>query len=339
MTSFAGVIFVLDGSSVRLRASKRADLARGRMEQQATRKRDLDRAKRLANRRNETINRNVVVDVLGVVETPTIEGARKLRRVLLQVFAGAGSGDLVALAKVPDALARCRRFGKGLAVHEPNSPTPARRALVKGPSVDRRYVPDPLMTRATFLEETAKYPDARWVGWIKADVSMQVLIGGLARVRGKTEAQVQAAAEFRNLAERALIGGAKAIDYSKTRVDTSGPTENYEIEGTEDARRKYLAAVTRLGGPDSHRCQIVEKMVVHGMSVSAVAIDLLHGDGGAARSKVTAEVLAATDELAKEFGYAADPARKTKPTAWSDDSQQTFTPDGETAIISTRRGA
>ncbi|MDB5540543.1 MAG: hypothetical protein JWQ89_2270 [Devosia sp.] len=333
----AGIIFILDGSSARIRVSKRVDLSRSRMEQQVARRQDLDRAKRLAQRRGETIDRSVTVDVLGVVETPSMDSARKLRRVLLQVFAGPGSGDLVATAKVPDALARCRRFGKGLAVYEPNSPAPARRAIFNGPSVDRRYVPDPLMTRSTFIEESAKFPDARWVGWIKADVSMQVLIGGLARVRGKTEAQVQAAAEYRNLAERALIGGAKAIDYSKTRVDTSGPSENYEIEGTEEARRKYLAAVERLGGPESHRCLVVEKMIVHGMSVSAVALELLHGEGGAAREKVTAEVLAATDELAKEFGYAADPARNAKPTAWSDGSQQTFTADGETAVIATRR--
>lgn len=315
----AGIIFEVEAGGVRVRATRRADLARNRMEQVAIRVRDLDRVKREAQRRGKPITRVIEQPIAGVVETPSYDGAKKLRRVMLRAFAKPGSGDLVEHRRVRDALLACNRFGQGLKVFSPEPPKPEDRSkLVQRPTIDRRHVPDPSMSAAEKLEQLDRFPNSRWTGWTKADVNLSTMIGGLARVRGKTEAQVQGATQFRNLAERALIGGAKAVDYSKARVDSSGPTENAEIEGTEDARRRYNAAVDRLGGPGSSRHVVAEMVIVHGKSIQQVAEDLGMGTGGAAREKITAEALAAADDLAKEFCYASDRTSRATTRGWSD---------------------
>jgi len=57
---------------------------------------------------------------------------------------------------------------------------------------------------------------------IEVDRNMAILIGGLFRVKARTEIQTLAAARYRDVYERAQLGGARAIDYSSARVDTSG---------------------------------------------------------------------------------------------------------------------
>src|SRR5690554_6536442 len=56
--------------------------------------------------------------------------------------------------------------------------------------------------------------------------NMVILIGGLARVKTKSEAHVLAAIRYGNLFDRAQIGGARATDYTQVKVDTSGPKQD-----------------------------------------------------------------------------------------------------------------
>jgi hypothetical protein len=339
MSRVVGIAFETDvNQHVRIRTTKRADLAVSRMRQQARRLSDLDQARRLAARRGEKPpQRTARLDILGVVETPSEAGADKLRRALQRAFAAPGSGDLIEQRLVADALSRCRKLGKGLVVHFPEPPPAERRQIFNAPVVSRRWVPDPMMTKANLLEQQARFPEARWIGWTKSDVNLQSLVGGFARVREKTEAQIQGAAEFRNVAERAIIGGAKAIDYAVTRVDSSGPVENREIVSTEDARRKLMGAVTRLGGAGSRLHIVAEKIIVHGMTIAQAAESIAGSSGGAARKRITEDVLSAATILAEEFGFASDRSSRAKMSGWSDGGPQTFTADGSKTAISARR--
>lgn len=263
-------------------------------------------------------------------------GRGRLRRVLEQTLSSPGSGGTFTEAQVDDAINRCRRLGL-TCHHRDDIRKPHPLVAWRQPVIQRRRVLDPLMSRAELLHQLTQHPDARWTGYIRADVNLTELIGGLARVREKTEAQVQGAAKFRNVAERAIIGGAKAIDYEVVRVDSSGPAENREIVTTEDARRQFMGAVTRLGGAGSHLHLVAEKIIVHGMTITQAAESIIGKSGGAARRRVTDDVLEAATILAEQFGFAADRTSRAKAASWSDGSQQTFTIDGMTTVRSTRR--
>ena len=263
-------------------------------------------------------------------------GRGRLRRVLEQTLSSPGTGGTFTEAQVDDAINRCRRLG--LTCHHRDDIRKPRPVVAwRQPVIQRRRVLDPLMSRAELLHQLAQHPDARWTGYIRADVNLTELIGGLARVREKTEAQVQGAARFRSVAERAIIGGAKAINYEAVRVDSTGPVENREIVATEDARRQFRSAVTRLGGPGSRLHLVAEKIIVHGMTVTQAAESIAGKAGGATRKRITDDVLLAATILAEEFGFASDRTSRSKATGWSDGSQQTFTTDGVSAVRSTRR--
>jgi len=263
-------------------------------------------------------------------------GRGRLRRVLEQTLSEPGSGGTFTEAQVDDAINRCRRLG--LACHHRDDIRKPRPVVAwRQPVIQRRRVLDPLMSRAELLHQLDQHPDARWTGYIRADVNLTELIGGLARVREKTEAQIQGAAHFRNVAERATIGAARAIDYSLPTVDSSGPVESREIMATEEARRQLMSAVTRLGGAGSRLHVVAEQVIVHGLSVAQAAESIAGKSGGAARRRITSDVLQAATILAEAFGFAADRTSRAKATGWQDGSQQTFTREGKTRVISTRR--
>lgn len=191
-------------------------------------------------------------------------------------------------------------------------------------------VPNPLRTDATYRQELEEKPLEQQPGMIQVDVKMATLIGGFARVKGRTEAQTLAAARFRGLYERSQLGGPKALDYGAVKVDVSGPSESAVFEIGDQARREYIGAVQRLGMIKS---SIVEKVVCHDMSVRDLAKAYGAGEGGAARDRMTKQIREAIDDLTEHFGYAGRAPERTKTKAWGE------TPTLYTGLISTRKNA
>ena len=135
-----------------------------------------------------------------------------------------------------------------------------------------------------------------------------VLVGGLARVRGKSEAQFLAAARYCHLFETSQIGPLQATDYTQVRVDTSGPRQD-QVSARQDDTRAELEAARAALGPRA--ASIVDQIVVHGTSVRALAEKLKMGQGGQARRRLEKELLAALDVLVGHFRML--PAEKGKP--------------------------
>lgn len=158
--------------------------------------------------------------------------------------------------------------------------------------VQWRLVPDPTMSDAEYFAQR-QANDGPHVGKAHAQVNMIGLIGGLARIKGRTPAQEQAAAHYRLLHERAQIGGARAIDYAAVRVDTSGSPGGLVLEIGEEARGDYADAVRYLG---MMRSSLVERIIVHDMSLRDVA-----GGGGRRVADARVRLLDALDALAVHF--------------------------------------
>ncbi|MHA6690577.1 DUF6456 domain-containing protein [Devosia sp. A449] len=174
-------------------------------------------------------------------------------------------------------------------------------------------VPNPMITQglldAVESGEVATQHD-RSIGAMRNEV---VLVGGLARVRGKSEAQFLAAARYCHLYETSQIGPLKATDYSQLRVDTSGPRQDH-VSASQDDARSELEAARKCLGPRA--ASIVDQIVVHGQSVRGLADKLKLGQGGQARRRLEKELLAALDELAALFGML--PKDRAKQTGWRD---------------------
>lgn len=182
-----------------------------------------------------------------------------------------------------------------------------RQKIAAETGVEKRMVDNPLRTTATYLAEidaAAKEP-----GRIEVNVKMATLIGGFAKVRGRTEAETLAAAKFRGLYERAQLGGARAVDYEAVKVDTSGPTEEAIFEIGDKARREYMGAVMCLGMDAS---SLIEQVVVHDMSVRDLCRARGEGEGGAARERMTKRLREATNALSDHFGYSGTARDRSK---------------------------
>jgi len=305
-----GIIFEAEVGGVRIRVTRRADLAIGRIGRPSA-------------------------PVVAVIEANGAELSNKLRRVLEQVFVAPGSAGLMTPAQVDDAVTRCRRMGFAVHTKEGVGRRKPVVARTREPVVEKRRVQDPSMSRAELLHQLERFPDARWVGFIRADTNMSELIGGMSRIRKRTETQTQAAAEFKNLSERAMLGAGGAIDYAAPRVDTSPGAGNVVADTGEDARRRLRNARFRLGTLTS----IADRVIVGGETVSEVAEAFGKGKGGAARDRVTRMVLEAADLPAIEFGFIARGRHKQEGERWDDQSRQTFTSDGEKAAIKRPRAA
>ena len=216
------------------------------------------------------------------------------------------------------------------------------------PVIKRRLVENPLRTAATYEHELLQAADGEaaapkdaaevvvWqdgegnvvAGMIEADVNLTTMIGGLARIRGRSEAQILAAAKFRGLFDRAQIGAARAIDYTAVRVDVSGSPDNSVAETGEMARRKYSEAVQCLGMVQS---SILEKVVCYDVSLRDIARGLGEGEGGQARERTKKRVLAAVDIIVEHFGYVGTAPGKTRMRS-EGQAPSTFTGD-----VSTRK--
>lgn len=149
-----------------------------------------------------------------------------------------------------------------------------------------------------------------------------VLVGGLARVKGKTEAQFLAAARYCHLYETSQIGPLQATDYTQVRVDTSGPRQDHVTALQDDARGELDGARSAMG---ARAASIVDQVVVHGTSVRALAEKLKLGQGGQARRRLEKELLAALDVLVGYFRLL--PAEKGKARGWTDGTKARIMPD------------
>lgn len=149
-----------------------------------------------------------------------------------------------------------------------------------------------------------------------AAINQVLLVGGLARVKSKTEAQFLAATRYCHLYERSQLGGARAIDYEQVRVDTSGPRSDPTNAAQVDARRELDGARKALG---PRAASIVDQVVVYDCSVRALAIKLGMGDGGQVRGQAERELLQAIDLLVAHFRLL--PANATTPHRWNDGSK------------------
>jgi hypothetical protein len=158
-----------------------------------------------------------------------------------------------------------------------------------------RMVLDPAISDAEYyhLRRTRSGPD---VGKVKATVNLVELIGGLARIKGRSALQEEAAARYRRLWDQAQIGSTRATDYTRVRVDISGSGADV-LEFGEWARAEYGEAVRYLG---MGRSSLIERVVVHDQSLRQVA-----GAGGKAAGNVRQQLLEVLDDLAVHFNLTA----------------------------------
>ncbi|KKB12380.1 hypothetical protein VE25_07460 [Devosia geojensis] len=192
--------------------------------------------------------------------------------------------------------------------------------IPKGSIIARRLVDNPLRTPATYLDElrrAAEHGDRRGFepGKIEAAINMQTLIGGFARVRNRTEAQMHAAARYRSIYERAQLGGSRAVDYAAVKVDTSGPAESTVLEIGEQARREYRDMVKVLG---MDRSRLIEQVVCHDMSIRDVAVTRDLRDSGAGRALIVRLLKDAIDVVAEHFGYSGVTQGSSRKRDWND---------------------
>lgn len=176
-------------------------------------------------------------------------------------------------------------------------------------------IDNPMMTAG--LLEGAK-SGAQATPFIKADKNMVVLIGGFARINDRTEEQTIAAAKLRILHERAQLGGAKALDYGQVRVDTSGPSEEAVAEIGARARKEYMDAVQELGMLQS---SVVERVVIHDMSLRELAAALDLGDSGGARKAAKRQLFEAVNHLVEHFGLRPGAGARPRNRKWNDGSE------------------
>jgi len=165
-------------------------------------------------------------------------------------------------------------------------------------SIERVDVQNPLSSEEQVLHEIATDGVGR-SDLIEVDRNMAILIGGLFRVKSRSEIQTLAAARYRDVYETAQLGGAKAIDYSVTRVDSSGSAQAAIADMGEDARRLYGVAVRALG---PFKSSLIERVVCDGMSIREVARRVEGNEGDAARQRITGHLLLALDEAAELLG-------------------------------------
>jgi len=309
MTAEAGIYFAVDNDRVRIRATRRADLQVGRLNLHARRLAELEASTKKA----AGPKRSLLPTVLGVILTPSYTGAQKLQRALERHWVSkrrtdedTGTWFALTHAEVLATTRQCSTAFKlkchaiGLNPRKSASRRPAGEMSVT------RYVPDPTMAQSEKIIQMETLDRKKRAAQVCVEVKMSTLIGGLSRLGKLRDEHKQAAARLKTLHEQAQLGGARAVDYAAVKVDTSGFSENNVGEIGEKARREYKIATDALG---SSKAEILERVVIFGETVSQIAHGRGHGAGGAARGKVTTEVIDAVDDLARHFGLYAGAGR------------------------------
>jgi hypothetical protein len=313
MKLLAGLTFqALGNGHFRIELARRADLAAGR----------------LARQRGSAAAR---LEIGGVIDCTTMEFARRLQSSLERKFAINGT---FPAERMESAMEACRRHG--LTIH-----TLRDKPSSKGPRVSekrvvvRKTIEDPLLRGAEKAHRVDLYqqnPRGRAPGYVGADVNLDLLIGGLARIKRISEAQREGARDFRSAAEHAQLGAAKALDYERPLVDTSGPSADLVEEIGADARANYQRARQMLG-IGSLELAVAEGVIVQGETVSDCAKRLGIGTSGHARRTVTRAARSASAMLARHYGY--DKTSNRKRVVVEGEMPTTFTQeeDGSRVIL------
>lgn len=165
------------------------------------------------------------------------------------------------------------------------------------PAIVFKLVPNPMITQGLLEAVATGEVETQHSGFQMAAINQTLLVGGLARVKGKDEAQFLAAAKYCHLYEVAQIGATKATDYTQVRVDTSGPRQD-PVDHGQDALRGQLKAAQDALGPRA--TSIVTRVVVYGDSMRTLADKIGH-KGGNGRRRAERELLDALDVLVKHF--------------------------------------
>lgn len=173
---------------------------------------------------------------------------------------------------------------------------PGREAPVRGKVENPERADDLVAQQLTDGSAGQLLKEGRFAGLVDVDIRLSTRIGGLARVDGVTEFQMLAAARFRSFWDQAQIGGARAIDYTVPRVDTSGSSQASVMNMAEDALAEYSKIVQGLG---MLKANLVQMVVCEDMSIRAVARKLGRGDGGRASVQLRDELMLAVDDLAR----------------------------------------
>lgn len=185
-------------------------------------------------------------------------------------------------------------------------------------------VPNPMITQGLLDAVATGELTTQHQASIMAAKNQVVLVGGLARVKNKTEAQFLAASKYCHLFECAQIGPMRATDYTAVRVDTSGPRQD-QISASQDATRAELDGARTALGPRA--ASIVDQIVIYGESVRSLATKLKMGQGGMARRRLEKELLTALDVLVMHFHML--PKEKGKPSSWIDGGRRPLIPQDE----------
>ena len=174
-------------------------------------------------------------------------------------------------------------------------------------------VPNPMITQGLLDAVASGEVTTKHEASTMAAKNQVVLVGGLARVKGKSEAQFLAAARYCYLFETSQIGPLKATDYAEMRVDTSGIRQDHVTAKQDDARSELDGARKAVG---ARAASIIDQIVIHGLSVRALAEKLHMGQGGQARRRLEKELLDALDVLAGHFNML--PKEKGSARGWAD---------------------
>lgn len=166
-------------------------------------------------------------------------------------------------------------------------------------STVREMVDNPL--RADELVAAAIADGVPQPGRIEVDVRLSHRIGGLSRLGAHlSEARMAAAGKFRSAWDGAQLGGARAIDYSQTRVDTSPSVGSSEaaLALVEDALVAWQGATRALGPIKSI---LLQRVICDELSLRELGERMSQPVGGKATVKLRDAVLEAVDVLVAHF--------------------------------------
>lgn len=137
---------------------------------------------------------------------------------------------------------------------------------------------------------------------VRATINLVERIGGLARVKGLSDAHIDAAARYRMMWENAQLGAGQALDYGRVRVDTSGGGSDGGLSRSIDALEGYRRAVQAVGMNGS---ALLDQVVCQGMSLRDVARRRGQSGGGRAQMELARTLLAAVDRLVRHLNLGA----------------------------------
>lgn len=130
--------------------------------------------------------------------------------------------------------------------------------------------------------------------WIPAAVNLVTTIGGLARIKGLTDAQKAAAARWRSLGEQVQqLGKLKGSDPEVEKVDGGGGGSDI-IALASDALRERRILRRKLGDMTA---KLLDDVICHDLGLRALARQEGEPDGGSGTMRMRKRVLVAVSDL------------------------------------------